>query len=235
MTELELELEWCRVCCSQHGQFVSCPGYVEISGPERRGRQFMAHRPADSEAYQVLMAPAGDFWQARIITIPDTEWKVPDSRRSAKFFADSEVEAERKAVLFIQKFCKEKRIDLREIRAGQALGQDGVPTGRRARGKRYDHEMTAMFGADRPDWPARISNVSETGVCLETRQPEKVGQRVRIVLQVSEFRIPLVGVVAWSRRRSHRGLPLGMGVELDDPPAVYLQLLASLRESEPER
>ena len=191
VSDLELELEWCRVCCSQHGQFVSCPGYVEISGRERRGRQFMAHRPAGSEAYQVLVAQAGEFWQARITTIPDDEWKVPDSRRAAKFFAPSEVEAERKAVLYIQKFCKEKRIDLREIRAGQALGQDGVPTGRRARGKRYDHEMTAMFGVDRPDWPARISNISDTGVCLETRRPENVGQRVRIVLQVDEFRLGL--------------------------------------------
>jgi hypothetical protein len=234
VSDLELELEWCRVCCSQHGQFVSCPGYVEISGHEKRGRQFMAHRPANSEAYQVLVAPAGELWQARIITIPDFEWKVPGSRRAAKFFDRSEVQAERKAVLYIQKFCKDKRVDLREIRAGQALGQDGLSTGRRARGKRYDHEMTALFGVDRPDWPARISNVSDTGVCLETRRPENVGQRVRIVLQVEEFRIPLVGVVAWSRRRSHRGLPLGMGVELDDPPAVYLQLLASLREPEPE-
>ena len=66
-------------------------------------------------------------------------------------------------------------------------------------------------------------------------RPEQVGQRVRIVLLIGKYRIPLIGVVAWSRRRSRRGLPLGMGVELDSPPAVYLQLVASLRQAEPDQ
>jgi hypothetical protein len=227
MAVYQVALPWCSVCCSQHG-IHPCPGIVETTGPERLGRRFAARRPAGTETYQVLVAPAGEWFQARIVTVPDVGWSVPGRRGGAKFLATDAEEAARRAVLHIFAHCKEKKIDIAEIDPFQDLCRDDLPTGRRIGGRRFEHKLPALFGVERPRSPGLILNVSPTGLFLHTERLEPEGQRIQLVIVSGQFRIPLAGVVAWSRRNSARGLPAGMGIELEEAPFAYRQFLLRL-------
>ena len=232
MNTQELDLDWCTVCCSQHGQFRACPGLVETGGPERVGRHFVADRSVGSETYEVLLAQAGELWQARIVTVPGIPWRVPGCPRPVKFFDPSAVESERKAVLHILRHCRSNVIEVREVESGASPTADDHPTSRRASATRPKRPMTALFGDVAPTWPATVAELSDSELRLETARPAAKGQRVRVALQFDHYRIPLDGVVVWSRRRPDRGQPAGMGIELDDPPFVYRKLVASLAETE---
>jgi hypothetical protein len=212
----DLEVEFCSVCCSQHGTLRPCPGLVETTSEERPGRRFVAERDTGTEHYEVLVAEAGELWQARIRTVPDRFWGVPDGNRTAKFYEASEAEAERKAVLHIFKRCKAQEIQVRELTGSQRLAVDDSSAGNR------------RFGTERPQWPAQVYNISKEGLFLATARPEEVGERVRILMQIDQFTVPLVGRVAWVREIREGDLSPGMGVELDEPPFVYRARVAQL-------
>jgi hypothetical protein len=231
LSTLELDLDWCTVCCSQHGQFRACPGPVETSGPERIGRHFVADRPMGDEAYQILLAPAGELWQARIVTIPGISWRVPGCRGTVKFFDRSAIESERKAVLHILRHCRSNAIEIREIESPAPGAADDVPADPRTSGDRPSRPLTALFGHDVPTWPAKVATMSESELWLETARPAAEGARLRVALRFDRYRIPLDGVVVWSRRRPEGGRSPGMGIELDDPPFVYRELVASLTKA----
>lgn len=234
MNHAELTLDWCRVCCTQHGDIRPCPGLLEPREKEVPGRRFAARRPMGTEVYQVLVAPERKEgrWQARIVTAPDRPWTIPGRPTSAKFLADSMDEAERRAVLYVFKICREKKIEVVEIDSGPERVRDDLETGRRIGGKRFEQRLTALFGVERPDSPALVLNLSPTGLCLWTERPEAVGTRIHVAMQIGQFRIPLTGVVIWSRRRVTRDLPVGMGVELEDSPFPFRQFYQSLQAAE---
>lgn len=187
-----------------------------------------------TEGYQVLVAPVGEQWQARIVTVPDTPWTIPGRAFSAKFLDDNPDEVQRLAVLHIFKVCRAANIEIVELGIRQAHVSDDVTTGRRMGGKRFRHRLTALFGINRPTTPALILDMSVTGLGLRTEFPEPVGKRIRVTIQIDQLRIPLTGVVVWSRRRTTSDLPVGMGIELEESPFAYRQFLASLDTGEAE-
>lgn len=227
MSFMGTEIAWCAACCTQHEKD-DCPGVVELTGPERAGRRFVARREDQTERYQVLVGKAGDRWRARIVTLPNMLWAMPSGRRTAKFIDTDPIEAERKAVLFIFQRARSLGFAITEIAEAQESEPDDTRAGKRTGGRRVDHSLTALFGADRPTWPAKVSNLSVTGLFLATNHPVQPGDRISIVLQCEHFRIPLVGIVSWINPKPTGAVPAGMGVELDDPSAIYRQYVAGL-------
>ena len=78
-------MDWCRVCCTQHGSDASCPGELLATGPERHAWRVTVDTSRGMETYGVLVAPAGRHWRARVLTYPKALWVVPGGRASMKF------------------------------------------------------------------------------------------------------------------------------------------------------
>jgi hypothetical protein len=71
-------------------------------------------------------------------------------------------------------------------------------------------------------------NVSVEGMFIGAVTPESLGRSLSIRLDLDGHTLPLSGFVMWSRRRSEPGRPLGMGIRLSEPPALYQSFVASL-------
>jgi len=225
---VDLEMAWCEVCCSQHGGLRPCPGHVDVDEPERRGRCFVARSGKRVEHYQTLVAPTGELWRARIFTRPGKLWGVPDGEGTAKFYDDTETDAERQAVKFIYRRCRSLGLDVSEVATDAIAPPDDTSAGRRTTDRRYDRWLPALFGIEVATHVAYVSNVSRTGVFLATDRPLPVGQRVNIVLHSDHFTIPLVGNVTRIILPSAGREAAGMDVELDDPPFRYLEYISKL-------
>lgn len=59
------------------------------------------------------------------------------------------------------------------------------------------------------------------GELLATESTLAVGTPLAMELEIEGCRIPLRGVVAWKRDRALTGRPVGMGVDLMDPPSLF--------------
>ena len=101
-------VHWCTVCGTEHSLEERCPGELTLTGPEQRCWQTSADTPTGLRGYGVLVAQAGDYWRARILTFPNILWTIPGGWASMKFVGRTKAEAEVKAVQYIRDHCDRK-------------------------------------------------------------------------------------------------------------------------------
>lgn len=229
-------MDWCTVCCTQHGRDGRCPGPLDATGPEREVRRFKVFT-GHVEYIGIFVAPAGERLRGRIATLPRMLWCVPGRRETIKFVADREDEVVRLAAKFVLEHCEARRhrildtdAPLHEFAKVGASTPDARPLD--LRDPRVPHDVPALFGVDKADRPARTTNLSSGGLFLATRRPLPVGCEVRIVLDIRPFEIPLQGTVAWSRTEHSPERPSGMGIQLKVPPTMYTRYVRELLEKQ---
>ena len=226
---------WCAVCCTQHLSGPVCPGELRATGPERFGRRIQARSADRAEIYGVLIAEAGALWRARVLTYPNMLWSVPGGKGTVKFVGDSPQEAEKKAVAFIEQSCKAHGYPVieRVAQAESATVPEEAADRERPRGAkdaRHLRFFEVQFGAEKPATRAVTTDLSQCGLFVATDQPLAAGSTIHLRLELEEFTIPLLGQVAWARRREEQGRPAGMGVHLRNPPALYVRFVRELEK-----
>ncbi len=178
-----------------------------------------------AETVGVVVAPVGNCWRARIITYPSDFWTVSQGAAVMKFYADSPEIAEQDAVDYVEEFIQNSGLtratEFLPVRFETGVDSDGS-AGRRL------CSWKVRFGHNTLNREAALGNVSEKGIFLQTADPLPVGSVVRMELDVTGIRIPLRGAVAWVRLSRETGRPLGMGVRLARPPAMYLDSVRKL-------
>ena len=225
---------WCDVCSTNHEPGADCPGLLEATGPERHGWRISVDTPHGMESHGVLVAPAGQVWRARIVTFPNVLWTVPEREGATiKFAADSPDDAERQAVAFIEEFCERRGYEPHDVlppvetapvdpEAASSTDAD-APTPQRKL-----LVAPLRYGHNRPSQEAVTANVSECGLFISTVDPMEPGSAIRLRLELEAMSLPLRGIVAWKRRELQTGRPTGMGVRLNQPPAVYIHYIRDL-------
>ena len=74
------------------------------------------------------------------------------------------------------------------------------------------------------------ADLSRGGLFIITDKPIGAGQSIKMLLELDQYSVPLVGKVAWNRLRSEQGRPAGMGVQLKNPPHLFARYVRSLGE-----
>ena len=231
---------WCAVCCTQHTPGDRCPGNLLATGPERHAHKFsVALQNGRLEYYGVLIAEAGDYWRARVFTYPNMLWSVPGGRGTIKFAGTTAKEAETNAIWFLHQHCEARRLTMQEavIDAPVAEVQKENEERLSPRGgkeERHPGKVPIRFGEERATRAATTANLSTGGIYVATDRPIEKGKRVRMLLDVPGYTIPLVGTVVWVRVREEPGKPRGMGVQVHQPPALYQRYVAAVQESAAE-
>jgi hypothetical protein len=227
-------MEWCPVCCTAHGKDDSCPGELMATGPERHAWRVSVDTPHGMETFGVLVAPAGPLWRARVVTYPSTLWVVPGGKGAMKFAAARPGDAEKQAIEVIERLCEQRGFRKHEVLPPVEIGRID-PERARARGKadappaaRKPHRTLVHFGHTRASQQAETANVSERGMFVSTPSPLEPGASVRLRVILDAFTVPLRGVVVWCRARPEAGRPLGMGVRLFQPSALYTDFVLRL-------
>lgn len=230
---------WCLVCCTNHPPQGQCPGVLRPSGPEREGWKTTVETPLGMQAYGVMLTPVGRRWRARILTYPNILWTIPGGGGTMKFLGRTAEEAERKAVMFIREHCGERAYLVRdELEPADsepvAAEAAGLPKGkRRPAAPRFRRTLSVRFGQNIPTEAATTANLSEQGMFVSTVQPLAPGLLVGLMLQLEHCTVPLRGSVVWQRRRPRPGLPPGMGLQLLNPPDVYVRYIHALEPRRP--
>ncbi len=226
---------WCPFCFSQHERELDCPGDLTATGTERHGWRTHVQTPHGLEAYGVLIAECGSRFRARILTFPNVLWLAPGLQGSMKFIGASPGEAETGAVTFIKAHCKRRgfRICQEPILAWNdpMLAVQPDSSIQRIRGPQVIRKIAftpIRFGQFRPMYRAGTGNISETGLFIITNNPTHSGSQVRMRLELSNYGIPLVGEICWSRPDPEEGRAPGMGVRISLPPTAYLRYVQSL-------
>ena len=223
---------WCNQCGVKHASG-DCPGEVLAREPERHGWKVVVETPTGKKVHGVLLAPAGDGWRARIMTYPRTLWVVPGGIRTMKFLAPDPNQAERQAIDFVTEHCAERnhesvddpalKADPEPIELEQTDMVDEIEATRRK-----SRSVLVRFGPEKPDRKSNTADLSAKGMFIATSEPYARGTNLRILLELAGARIPLRGVVQWTRASPVPGRPGGMGIELIRPPTFYTQYLRSL-------
>ncbi len=73
-------------------------------------------------------------------------------------------------------------------------------------------------------------NLSPGGIYIATDKPIRKGRRLRMLLDVQAYTIPLVGTVTWVRLNEEPGKPEGMGIQLHHPPALFQRYVVEVQE-----
>ena len=94
--------------------------------------------------------------------------------------------------------------------------------------KRHLNSLPIFFGRERPTERGRTADLSRGGVFVITDSPLPPGTRVRLRLELEGFSVPLRGEVTWTRTQVEQGRPLGMGIQLRNPPAIYSRYVRSV-------
>ena len=219
------EKAWCPVCGAKHPAQEACPEDLSPTGPERHSWRTTVNMRHGQESVGILVAPVGGRWRARIITYPSDFWTVSRGTSVMKFYADDPGTAEREAVDHIESYIQgsglTRAAEFLPVRFGTDADPDGI-TGRRLCG------WTLKFGHNAMIREATLGNASERGIFVQTGDPFPAGSVVRLELDADGTRIPLRGTVAWVRLSRETGRPLGMGVRLVRPPAMYLDSVKKL-------
>ncbi len=224
---------FCEVCCTSHGSGADCPGLLQATGPERHGWRISVDTPHGMESYGVLVAPAGQVWRARIVTFPNSLWRIPERDATIKFAADSPDEAERQAAVFVEEFCERRGYRPHDVLPPvetAPVDPEAAPSAE-ADAPTAQRKLLAAplkYGHNRPSHEAVTANVSELGLFISTVDPMEPGSAIRLRLELEALSLPLRGIVAWKRREPQTGRPLGMGVRLNQPPAVYVRYIRDL-------
>ncbi len=227
---------WCAVCCTRHRSGSDCPGTLLATGPERHAHKFaVAHPDGRLEYLGVLIAESGELWRARVFTYPNMLWSVPGGRGTIKFVGATAKEAGARAIEFLEEHCAARRATMQEAVVEPPVGvvdrenADHLsPKG--GREERHPCKVPIRFGEDKATQAATTANLSAGGVYVATDKPIGKDRPIRMLLEVQEYTIPLVGTVAWVRRQEETGKPRGMGVRLHHPPALYQRYVEDVQE-----
>lgn len=223
--------QWCAVCCTRHDLGPRCPGELEATGVERFGWRVMVQTQARSEDYGVLVAPAGEFWRARIVTFPNMLWSVPGSRGTLKFVARSPKDVEELAAAFIREHCHQRGYRWSEIKQpiqSAPIDRESGGEDRDGGSTRFLHSVEVRFGVDAAKHKASTADLSAGGLFVVTNGPLPAGRRIKLVLELENASLPMIGTVAWVRPSPEEGRQAGMGVQLHNPPALYLHYVTTL-------
>lgn len=223
---------WCRACGAIHEER-RCGGEVRASGPERHAWRAVFETPhGGREVHGVLVAPAEGRWRARILTYPRMLWTFPGTAVTLKFVTGHPLEAERRAIDYIKAHCARIGQRLRPHEEALAVvgafdpeSKDGDPT---RESRRRLRTLPIRFGTEAPRLEARTVDLSERGLFIATEARLARGARIRMLLEVGPCRMPLQGVVAWTRAVAEPGRPCGLGVEIFHPPALFLDYVRRL-------
>lgn len=226
-------MSWCEFCGTSHGPGNDCPGLLEATGPERHGWRIAVDTPHGLESYGVLVAPAGPIWRARIVTFPSSLWTVPGRTGTIKFAAASPDEAEREAASFIEAFCKRRGYEPHDVLPPvetAPVDPEAAPSAESDAPTPQRKLLSAAlkYGRTRPAIEAVTANVSELGLFISTVDPMEPGSAIRLRLELEAMSLPLHGIVAWKRQERQTGRSIGMGVRLNQPPALYVRYIRDL-------
>ena len=228
---------WCAVCCTQHVSSPTCPGELRATGPERYGRRVQACSAQRIEIFGVLIAEAGDCWRGRVLTFPNMLWSVPGGRGTMKFVGNSAAEAEQAAVDYILAHCEHRKLGVKELTGEVRTGPiereaAAVQSPRGSREPRHLHDLSIRYGEEQATEPGRTSDLSNGGLCVITEAPLPQGTTLKLILELDAYNIPLAGEVAWCRATDAPGRPAGMGVQLTNPPSMYVRYVRTLVEQQ---
>lgn len=237
------ETPWCAVCDTRHESRGDCPGELTITGPERHGWRVLIHTGHRSEVYGVLVAPTVDGWRARILTYPNMLWSVPGRRATMKFVGATAQETERVAVDFIQQHCRERGLTVlgepAMVDAGRLDAEALPPAGASedaVAARRWLKVVPALYGTEKPTTAARTIDLSLAGLFITTDRPLPADTRIKILVELEGFSVPLAGTVAWCRTQAEDGRPPGMGIALSKAPPMYDRYVRALAaERDPEK
>ena len=222
---------WCTVCCTRHTPGRDCPGNLLATGPERHARKFAVAQKNRIEYYGVLIAEAGDYWRARVFTYPNMLWSVPGGRGTIKFVGATAKEAETQATEFLREHCEARKYTMQSADADPSVGKaETEKENPLFKEERRPCKVPIRFGEEKATQAATTANLSAGGIYLATDKLVEKGKRLRMLLDVQAYTIPLVGTVAWVRLTEEPGKPKGMGVQLHQPPALYLRYVEKVEE-----
>jgi hypothetical protein len=227
---------WCSVCQTRHASRKDCPGELLATGPERHGWRVLVRAGARAEVHGVLIAEVGDRWRARILTFPNMLWSVPGGRGTLKFVGDSARKAESQAIEFILEHCQQRGYqvteEIPEVDSGPLNNEEGAKGGRvRPAGDvRYLRSLVIRYGEEKPDRLGMTADLSRGGLFIVAERPLAAGQSIRMLLELDQYTVPLMGKVAWQRAKAEQGRPAGMGIQLRNPPHLYARFIRSLEE-----
>jgi len=228
-------MDWCQVCGTRHPPGIDCPGELLATGKERYGARITVLTEMREEVYGVLIAESDDRWRARILTYPNMLWSAPGVRETIKFVGSTPQEAESQALEFIREHCRLRGLKIlpmiRDAESGVIEREYAeVQTPRGAREERHLRVLSVRFGHPRPNIEAKTTDFSNGGLFIATDRPFSQGREVRLVLEIEGYTIPLRGSVAWVRGKADQGRSPGMGVQLVEPPPMYLRIVGQLEE-----
>jgi hypothetical protein len=98
---------------------------------------------------------------------------------------------------------------------------------------RWRYVDSVIFTGKTASGPGHLANVSETGVFVRTGCCPAPGETVQILLRGSWPTIMLKGNVRWFGRLQDG--TEGFGVQLEDPPPEYLELVRTVAAGDPSR
>ena len=223
-------MDWCRTCCTKHAPGEPCPGELSPTGPERTAYRATVEARGSIEAYGVLLAPAGAFWRARIITFPNVLWTLPGGTTTLKFAGAGAADAERQAVAFIHEHCRLRGYAIRAPRefTGAVPGVLGKQACAPVPALRKVRNLLVRFGPRRALQRGFTANLSTTGLFVATSRPLKPVSSVILNVDLDGRWEGLAGTVRWNRLRPEPGRALGMGIGLRRPSSAYEEFVRRL-------
>lgn len=233
-------MEWCPVCNTRHENPRNCPGELLASGPERHGWRTKVLAQHRTETYGILLAESGKLWRARILTYPNMLWSVPHGRGTVKFIGKSAREAESQAIEFIKEHCRKRGFKLLE----EDAEVESAPVAAEASGEqqpqgceevRHLRSFVIRYGENKADQPGMTTDLSKGGIFIATDNLLAQGRTIKMLLSLEGYTVPLLGKVAWVRSKAQPGRPVGMGVQLQSPPNLYMRYIRSLRAEQEEQ
>lgn len=189
------------------------------------------------EVYGVLIAEAGDVWRSRVLTYPNMLWSVPGGRGTMKFSGASAQEVQAKALDYIRRHCDERgvrileeTVDVETAAVEPEAAAEQMPSG--AKEERLDHSLMVRYGESKTTMAGRTADLSYGGLFIVTDDLLPKGRRIKMLLQLDQFSIPLQGIVAWRRQHASGGKRRGMGIELSNPPSMYARYVEAVKRTE---
>jgi Tfp pilus assembly protein PilZ len=227
-------MTWCSICHTRHTDPTKCPGELLATGPERHGWRIKVMAGHRTEVYGILVAEAGEYWRARILTYPNMLWSIPGGRGTIKFSGNSAQDAERQAIQFLQEHCRQRGFKLLEEEEttveSQPLAGEAAAAAKpqESTGARHLRSLVIRFGEKQADRAAMTADLSTGGLFLVTDKPMPEGKSLKMLLSLESYTIPLMGKVTWVRSKAEPGRPVGMGVQLLGPPGLYIRYIRSI-------
>ena len=230
---------WCAVCCTQHEPRKNCPGNLLATGPERHARKYAVTQDKRLEYYGILIAEAGDLWRARVFTYPNMLWSVPGGRGTVKFVGATAKEAEELAIAFLRSHCEERRYTMQdatdEVAPGSMDSEKAEKTDpKQGKEDRHPCKVPIRFGEEKATQAATTANLSVGGIYIATSNLLPAGKTIKMLLDVQAYTIPLTGTIAWVREEEEEGRPKGVGVQVHNPPSLFVRYVTEVKEREGE-